>query len=167
MLSGHFQNSYVTHDLDRAMEIFSRQLGVDHFDRFDPDMIVKTPHGERPLSIRVASTWLGRLNIELIEPVSGFVDHYASLLPTDRTDPQPRFHHISVRRDDEKAMREEVASLGLPLAFEGPMTIKGPVPKLLFIYLDARPALGHYLEFSWKSAEGWRYVGWPEGQPAI
>ena len=30
------------------------------------------------------------LNVEIIEPVSGFVDHYVSMLPADRTDAVPR-----------------------------------------------------------------------------
>ena len=167
VLRGHHQNSYVTHDLDRAMEMIGGRFGIERFDRFDPDMVVRTPAGDKPLVTRVASTWVGGLNIEIIEPVSGFVDHYLALMPQDRKDPTPRFHHVSFRRDDEAAMRQEIAELGLPLAFEGPVSIKGPLPSLLFIYLDARATLGHYVEFTWKSPEAWRMVGWPEGRPVL
>jgi hypothetical protein len=167
VLRGHHQNAYVTHDLDRAMEIFADRFGVDTFARFEPDMVVKTLSGEKPMCTRVASTWAGGLNIELIEPVSGYVDHYVALLPKDRSDAVPRFHHMSFRRDDEAQMREEIARLGLPLAFEGPVTIKDPIPSLVFVYLDARAALGHYIEFTWKSAAGWKLVGWPEGRPVL
>ncbi len=166
-LRGHMQNAYVTHDLERAMDMVSSRFGVDRFDRFDPEMVVNTPAGEQPLSTRVASFWAGGLNIELIEPVSGYIEHYVSLLPEDRTDPVPRFHHMSFRRDDEAAMREEIRRLGLPLAFEGPLSIKDPIPSLVFVYLDARKVLGHYVEFTWKSAEGWKLVGWPEGRPIL
>ena len=166
-LRGHFQNAYVTHDLDRAMEGVADRFGIDHFDRFDPDMVVKTTSGEQPLCVRVASFWVGGLNIEMIEPVSGYVDHYVALLPQDRSDPVPRFHHASFRRDDEAGMRDEIARLGLPLAFEGPVTIKGPIPKLIFVYLDARATLGHYLELTWKSADAWKLVGWPEGRAVL
>lgn len=164
-LRGHMQNAYVTHDLDRAMELVGNRFGVEKFDRFDPEMVVKTTSGEQPLVTRVASFWAGGLNVEMIEPVSGYVDHYVTMLPDDRRDATPRFHHISLRRDDEAAMREEIARLGLPLAFEGPMAIKTPIPSLVFIYLDGRETLGHYVEFTWKSAEGWKFVGWPEGRP--
>ncbi len=166
-LRGHMQNAYVTHDIDRAVELVGSRFGIDEFDRFEPQMTVNTPLGERPLTTRVASAWVGGLNIELIEPRSGYIDHYLALLPKDRTDPVPRFHHISLRRDDEAEMREEIARLGLPLAFEGPLSIKGPIPSLVFVYLDARQTLGHYVEFTWKSPEAWKLVGWPEGRAVM
>jgi hypothetical protein len=164
-LRGHMQNAYVTHDLDKAMAIVGERFKVEKFDRFNPEMTVRTPKGEQPLVTRVASFWAGGLNIELIEPVSGYVDHYVSMLPEDQTDVAPRFHHISLRRDDEAEMRAEIDKLGFNLAFEGPASIKEAIPSLVFIYLDARATLGHYLEFTWKSPEGWRFVGWPEGRP--
>jgi len=163
LLRGHFQNAYVTHDLDRAMEIVGQRFGIERFDRFDPDMVVKTTSGDQPMCVRVASFWVGGLNIELIQPVSGYVDHYMAMLPLNRSDPVPRFHHASFRRDDEAAMREEIVKLGFPLAFEGPVTIKSAIPKLIFVYLDARATLGHYVELTWKSADAWKMVGWPEG----
>ena len=161
------QNAYVTHNVEKAIEIVGNKFGIEKFDRFDPEMTVKTSIGERPLVTSVASAWVGGLNIELIEPVSGYVDHYVSMMPQDRTDAVPRFHHMSFRRDDEIAMREEIANLGLPLAFEGPLSIKKAIPSLVFVYLDARAMLGHYVEFTWKSPEAWKFVGWPEGRPVF
>ena len=49
-LTGHMQNAYVTHDLDKAMEIVGNRFGVEKFDRFDPDMVVNTPHGPQPMA---------------------------------------------------------------------------------------------------------------------
>ena len=164
-LHGHMQNAYVTRDLDRAMELVGNRYGVEKFDRFDPDMTVNTLHGPQPMVNRVASFWAGGLNIEIIEPVSGYIEHYTCMLPEDRTDATPRFHHISLRRDDEAEMRAEIARLGLPLAFEGPLSIKEAIPSLVFVYLDGRASLGHYVEFTWKSPEAWKFVGWPEGRP--
>lgn len=164
-LTGHMQNAYVTHDLDKAMEIVGNQYGIEKFDRFDPDMTILTPKGIQPMANRVASYWAGGLNIEIIQPVSGYVDDYVAMLPADKTDAVPRFHHISLRRDDEAEMRAEIARLGLPLAFEGPISIKDAIPSLIFIYLNGRASLGHYVEFTWKSAEAWKFVGWPEGRP--
>ena len=164
-LKGHMQNAYVTHDLDKALEIVSDRYEVENFQRFYPDMVVNTLSGHQPLVCRVAAFWAGGLNIEIIEPVSGYVDDYVSMLPADRSDAVPRFHHISLRRDDEPAMRKEIDRLGLPLAFEGPISIKGDIPPVTFIYLDGRASLGHYVEFTWKSPEAWALVGWPEGRP--
>ena len=159
------QNAYVTHTLDRAVERVGNQYGVEKFDRFDPDMTVQTLQGPQPLACRVASFWAGGLNVEIIEPVSGYIEHYTNMLPADRKDATLRFHHISLRRDDEAEMRAEIARLGLPLAFEGPLTIKQAIPSLVFVYLDGRASLGHYVEFTWKSPEAWQFVGWPEGRP--
>ncbi|TGD75846.1 hypothetical protein E4634_02970 [Mangrovimicrobium sediminis] len=164
-LRGHMQNAYVTHDLDRAMEMVAERFGVESFDRFEPQMTVRTPQGEQPLSTRVASFWAGGLNVEIIQPTGGYIEHYTSMLPADTGDAVPRFHHISLRRDDEAAMRAEIEALGLPLAFEGPLSIREAIPSLVFVYLDARAVLGHYVEFTWKSPEAWAYVGWPEGRP--
>ena len=164
-LTGHMQNAYVTHNLDRAVELVGNQYGVEKFDRFDPDMTVQTLQGPQPLACRVASFWAGGLNVEIIEPVSGYIEHYTNMLPADRQDATPRFHHISLRRDDEAEMRAEIARLGLPLAFEGPLSIRQAIPSLVFVYLDGRASLGHYVEFTWKSPEAWQFVGWPEGRP--
>lgn len=156
-LRGHYQNAYVTHDLDAAMELLTDRYGLKDYIVFEPDMILKTPQGEKASSVRAALAWDGGLNIELIQPVSGFLDHYLPYLPADKKDPTPRFHHVAVRRDDEQAMRAEIDRLGLPLAFEG------YVPGLIFIYLDARASLGHFFEYVWATPEMWTATGWPEG----
>src|SRR5690606_13328047 len=66
-LRGHMQNAYVTHDLDKAMEIIGNQYGMEPFQRIDPVLTIKTPQGNQPMSNRVASYWAGGLNIEVIE----------------------------------------------------------------------------------------------------
>ena len=72
-LTGHMQNAYVTHDIEKAMEIVGNRFDVQHFDRHEPDMVVNTVHGHQQLVCRVATYWEGGLNIEIIQPVSGFV----------------------------------------------------------------------------------------------
>ncbi len=161
LFQGHYQNAYVTHDLDKAMGLAGRRFGVTDFLVFDPEMAVRTPDGDRPQSIRCAMGWSGGLQIELIQPVSGHVGPYRDVLPADPADFTPRFHHIAVRRDDLGAMREEIERLGFPLAFEG------EVPGLVFVYLDAREALGHYLGFVWAGPQNWQGLGWPPGKPVL
>jgi hypothetical protein len=158
-LRGHYQNAYVTHDLDAAMALLGRQYGVGNYIVFEPDMILKTPSGDKPAKVRAALAWCGGLQIELIEPVSGFVDPYLPYLPADKSNPTPRLHHIAVRRDDLIAMREEIGRSGLPLAFEG------SVPGLIFVYLDARESLGHYFEYVWAEPAMWDATGWPKDRP--
>jgi len=158
-LEGHYQNAYVTHDLDQAMAELDGRYGEIEWIRFDPEMTLKTPSGDKEASLRVAVGWAGGLNLELIQPVSGWYEAYAPFLPADKSDPTPHFHHIAMRREDEDAMRAEIAELGLPLAFEGGM------PGLTFIYLDGRESLGHYLEFVWGDANFWASQAWPKDRP--
>jgi hypothetical protein len=157
-LKGHYQNAYVTHDLDKCMALLTARYGLSDFLLFEPDMNLKTPHGGRQGSVRAALVWAGGLNLEFIQPGKGYQEHYLPYLPADPSDPAPRFHHMAVRRDDLAVMREEIALLGLPLVIEG------AVPGLVFVYLDARATLGHYLEYIWASPEGWEMMGWPEGR---
>lgn len=157
-LRGHFQNAYVTHDIDKAMRSLAERYGLKDYVTFEPDMVLKTPDGDKPSRVRAAFAWAGGLQIELIQPVSGFQDHYLPYLPANKADFIPRFHHMAVRRDDIGEMRAEIARLGLPLALEG------EVPGLIFVYLDARSSLGHYLEYIWASPEGWEgLLRWPKG----
>jgi len=156
---GHYQNAYVTHDLDKAMELINGRFGFRDWIVFEPDMVLDTPTGKKDSSVKAALGWQAGHQIELIQPVKGFLDHYLPYLPQDRSDPTPRFHHVAVRRDDEAAMRDEIARLDLPLTFEG------SVPGLIFIYLDARQTLGHFFEYVWATPEGWDMQGWPKDRP--
>ena len=160
-LQGHYQNAYLTHDLDAAMALVNQRYGTRDWIVFEPDMVLKTPDGDRESSVRAALAWAGGLQLELIQPTRGWHAHYLPMMAADKADPVPRFHHIAVRRDDLDAMRDEIDRLGLPLAFEG------EVPGLVYIYLDARESLGHYLEYVWASPEGWEMIGWPQGRPVI
>lgn len=156
-LRGHYQNAYVTHDLDRAMDLTGTAFGLGSFSAFDVDMTSRTPQGERSSRLRVATAWAGAVQVELIQPVSGYLDPYLHALPEDRSDAVPRLHHIAVRREEFGAMRKEALGLGLPLSFES----EGA--GISCIFLDARQRFGHFFEFVTATPEGWALVGWPEG----
>ncbi len=160
-LAGHYQNAYLTRDLDRSIDLIDTRFGKADWIVFEPDMVLKTPDGTREASVKAALGWYGGYQVELIEPTRGWNQHYVDFMPEGPDPALPRFHHVAVRRDDLDAMRREIAALGLPLAFEG------EVPGLVFVYLDARQTLGHYLEYVWATPEGWAMQGWPEGRPAI
>jgi len=160
-LTGHYQNGYVTHDLDKALDYFAERFGIEHFGCYDADIEVATPDGPRVLSMRIAAGWTGGLNIEVMQPVSGHVAPLMAMLPSDTGDAVPRFHHIAVRRESLDAMRREIAESGLPLAFGG------TPPGMEFAYLDARASIGHFIELVWKEPGGWEKIGWPEGRLAL
>ena len=56
-LRGHMQNAYVTHDLDKAMEIIGNQYGMEPFQRIDPVLTIKTPRGNQPMPYIVSPTF--------------------------------------------------------------------------------------------------------------
>ena len=118
-LHGHYQNAYVTHDLEKAIGMVSERYGLADWIKFEMELPVRTPAGDRSLAVKVGCAWAGWLQIELIEPVSGAVEPYLPYLPADPADATPRFHHISLRRDDYDAMQDEIARLGLPFVCEG------------------------------------------------
>lgn len=154
-LRAHYQNAYVTRDLDKAIQALSEVHGVQGFWPIEADFSLKTPDGEKSARMRVALGWVDKLQIELIQPISGFTDIYSAYLPEDEADATLRLHHVAVRREDLDAMRTEIAQLDAPVVFEG----EGP--GIQYALVDARKSLGHYLEYVWATPEGWAMVGWP------
>lgn len=155
-LQGYYQNGYVTHDLDRAMALTGQSLGLGLFTSFDVEMILKTPAGDQASRVRVATAWAGGMQVELIQPVSGYIDPYLHALPLDPDDAVPRLHHVAMRRDNPLAMRREAEGMGLPIAFE---SASGGIG---CIFIDARARLGHFLEFVTATDAGWEMLGWPK-----
>lgn len=156
-LHGHYQNAYVTHDLDRAIEHSRIAFGLQDFSVLDVELISRTSSGDKESQLRVATAWAGVLQIELIQPVSGYIAPYADALSADRSDASLRLHHVAMRRDDLDAMRLEAANLGLPFAFESGGA------GITCIFLDGRDRCGHFLEFVTATDAGWDLVGWPKG----
>ena len=160
MLQGHYQNAYVTHDIDAAIALMRDRYGLEGFNVFDPELTLETPSGPRVQKVKAGCAWAGGMQIELIEPVHGFIEPFLDVLPADKSDVVPRFHHISLRRDDLDGMMREARECGLEYI------CSGGIPDLQFVYLDGRASLGHIVEFVWASEAGWNMVGWPEGRPA-
>ena len=118
-------------------------------------MPVTTPAGEGHAVLKIALGWVGPVQYELIEPVSGFVDHYREALAPDH---MPRFHHVGMRTRDWDGLQRVIADSGLPFVFGG------QTPETRFTYIDARPLLGHYLEYLEMSDERFAAMGAPVGR---
>ena len=151
----HYQNAYVTHDIDKAIALMEQRFGVSGLAPIEVELDLITPRGPDKLAMKLALTWVGNLNVELIQPISGLIGHYVDSLPQDKEDSSPCFNHIAMRRDDIGAMRQEINSIGLPVLFEG--SFDG----LTYIYVDARPEIGHLLEYVWATPEVWDFLNWP------
>ena len=150
-LERHYQNAYVTPDLDRAVELLRAQYGVRDVMTIEATTDVRTPDGPGQATNKMAFAWVGKLQYELIEPVSGLVDIYREAVSPDQL---LRFHHIAMRiADDWDGFRAELDRQKRPIAIEG-HTPSG----LKFCYVDARDTLGHYLEYVWAPPAMWAHL---------
>jgi hypothetical protein len=146
-LTAHYQNAYVTADIDRAVELLQREHGLaGEVLRLDTTHKVRTVEGEGDSTLKLAFIWAGRLQYELIQPVSGFVGLYAEAVPKDRL---LEFHHIAMRVDDWDGLLAGIAAQKKAIALQGEV---GPIR---FLYVDARDTLGHYLEYVSGPPEYW------------
>lgn len=153
-LANHYQNAYITRDLDAAIEQFRSRHGFDGFRRFDISYELRTRTGPATASIKLALGWIGNLQYELIQPVSGAVDIYTSDIPQRST---LRFHHVAMRvKHDWNGFRAEVERRRLPIIMEG-----GAPGQSQWLYIDACDTVGHYLEYCYMSPERWVQLGGP------
>ncbi len=60
-LRGYYQNAYVTHNLDRAIERLGEVYGLKDFYTVDADMTLSTAEGDLPSHVRVGMAWSGRI----------------------------------------------------------------------------------------------------------
>jgi hypothetical protein len=138
-LTNHYQNAYVTADIDRAVALLEEQFGAaGKAARIDITQKFWTPQGEGEGTLKLAFVQVGRLQYELIEPVSGNVAIYKDAVVPG----QPmRFHHVAMRADDIDAVRAESEKRGRKIV------LAGEAAGVRFLYADARDTLGHYLEY--------------------
>jgi hypothetical protein len=148
MIEGrHYQNAYVTRNIDKAIESFRKRSDVQDVMTIEIEQELWTPRGSGVAREKLAFIWINNLQYELIEPVSGLVHVYADELPDDDS---MKFHHICMRVPDWDEFRARVEKAGHPIALEGQSG-----DALRFLYLDARDYVGHYLEYVWCTEERW------------
>jgi hypothetical protein len=146
----HFQNAYLTRDIEKAIEGFRARGDVADARSFRAEVQVTTPWGPRTLVNLLSFIWIDNLQYELIQPVSGLPEVYDSALPAHDG---LAFHHVCMRVDDWDALRRDIDRQGLTVVQEGGHDA------LKFLYVDARDSLGHYLEYSWMTPQMWTALG--------
>jgi hypothetical protein len=152
LLKNHYQNAYVTRDIDQAIAFFRSEYAFDGFNQFEVASDITTPAGRGTCVLKMALGWIGAVQYELIQPVSGMVDIYRDDLP----DQYPlRFHHSCARVDDWAVFRAEVERRQWPVVIEG----SGRGGEMEYLYVDARKTLGHYLEYCWMTPARWAQLG--------
>ena len=148
----HYQNAYVTRDVDKAVAGFKQYADVRALMEIEVPVKVWTPKGEGTGVQKLAFVWVGDLNYELIEPKEGDVlAIYRDALPADD---RLVFHHVCHVVDDFEALMARVEKQPFPVV------LKGGTPGLLeFVYVDTRAWLGHYTEYVWMVPERWAAMG--------
>lgn len=150
MLEGrHYQIAYVTNDAVAAAERFRARADVRQETLTESKIEVSTPAGPATLHNKLALIWVGDVQYEFVEPV-GYSPLYS---PTIAQDGSLRLHHVAMRIDDWDDFRGRVARQPFPLVMEG------AYGELKFLYLDARPLLGHYLEYLYAPEAVWTGMG--------
>jgi hypothetical protein len=152
LIGRHYQNAYVTRDMARAIDRVRAAGEVRLESTWEGEQPVMTPDGPAVMHNKLAFLWIGDLQVELIEPVSGLPDLYAPGLP-EAADGAVRFHHVCMRVPDWDVFKRSVAAQDLPVVMEGEA---GP---LRFLYLDGRERYGHYLEYTCMPEEMWLATG--------
>lgn len=150
LIGRHYQNAYVTHDLDAARTAIRAHADIRLESEYEGKTPIRTSAGDTFMECRLAFIWIGDMQVELIQPLGGFVDFYREALPTDSL---LAFHHSCMRVDDWDDLRGKLDQQPYPLVFEGEA---GP---LKFLYLDARGDLGHYLEYTHMPDAVWEASG--------
>lgn len=149
MLEGyHYQNAYITRDIEKAIALFEQKANVRDVMRFEGEVELITPPGTAVN--KLAFIWVDNLQYELIEPVSGQCQIYTDALPNDDA---LLFHHSCTRVADWDVFRKNVEQQNYPVVLEGGSDA------LKYVYLDARDFLGHYLEYVWMIPERWAAMG--------
>ena len=106
MLEGqHYQNAYVTRDIDKAVARVTARADVRSVVQFEATTEVLTAAGTMPHTIKLAFIWVGDLQYEFIEPIAEAVPMFSTMLPYDDV---PRFHHSCARVPDWDDFRRRV-----------------------------------------------------------
>jgi hypothetical protein len=131
----HAHSAWVTNDLERAIEIFSRRYGVSDLSFIEGPM----PTGGK---IKVAFAWAGGQVLEIIAGTGPGTEFYNDMLPTDAF--AIRFHHLGFIIHDEAgwtALEADLRAGNWQIVHE---TLTGDFIDAFYI---KAPELGHYLEY--------------------
>jgi Glyoxalase/Bleomycin resistance protein/Dioxygenase superfamily len=147
MLAEHFQMAYVTTDLERALDLFKRRLGVQTFSRLEGQM----PAGGH---IRAEFAWVGTIMYEVICASGPGSDIYMDRLP--RSDEfHIRHHHLGFLLRTREQW-DDVMVKAQESGWSVPYHNNNPLVEVCFV--DATE-LGHYLEYFLPKQAGLSFFG--------
>ncbi len=139
--SGPNQISYVTNDLDRAIDISRTTFGIPRFFTMERMELQNQQFQTQsaPMVINVAIAWTGTLFLEIIQPLTADAI-YGHDLQKDVFALYP--HHIAFAVHNWDDFLKELTAEGKSLVFSG--EVEGLIQSG---YWDARDTIGTYVEF--------------------
>jgi hypothetical protein len=145
-----FQLSYITRDIEAAVDHAAAELGIPEFARSDTAVEVLSGGTVQTLVARVATANVGRHQFEIIEPVAGPIEVYTEAV--DLAGDLLNFHHVAIAvrggYSEWERLLAEVRASGDPIAYLYPPEASDEAV-ICFCYVDTRARLGHYTEFVW------------------
>jgi hypothetical protein len=132
--------AYVTANFGAAKELFRDSYGVKEW--MDAGVAELPLGGGRTAQLRIAVAYVGRLLLEIIEPINGEIEWFRAFLPA--AGGLMRLHHLAFISTDAEEYRSMLGRVGerVPIRYEGSFGAA-----LTFFFADARTSLGHYLEY--------------------
>lgn len=137
---GFWKFAYVTTDLDRAIEQFQNELGIEVFDVHDPVAFDVTMADGRSGTVHAKAAFtVGRPTfLEFIQPVDGLIDFWVEPL-RGASGFAVAFHHVGLMVDDLDAMKRAAALKGIYPSVESPVDA---FPRFIFY---TPPGLGYHV----------------------
>lgn len=138
----HFQMAYVTNDIDRACDLFGRQLGIRDFASLGGPL----PEGGE---IQARFAWVGTIMYEIICASGPGSAIYNSRMPQS-PDFTLKHHHLGYLIQNQQqwdGVLANVAHHGWDIAYRG----VNPLVEVCFVDV---PHLGHYLEYLFATPVG-------------
>lgn len=145
-----FQIGFVSSSRSDGMEALDRLFVVDDWITFEPEMDVEIPEPGKKMRVAAAFGRLGRVVVEVVEPLGGEVDVFGD--PTGSGGPVT-LHHLGIKVDDLDLAVEAATSTGCEVVSGGRFE-----DQIQFAFIDARPVVGHYLELVEFSDAGWQLI---------
>lgn len=144
------QLSYITRDLDAAMDHAREKLGIETFHTSESQIEVLSYGEVKPLHVRAAIAVKGRHQFEYIQPVAGAIEVYTDAVDLDAA--LINFHHVAIAVPGPYAEWErllaDVRESGDEFAYLFP-AVPDPAFPVAFCYVDTRHRLGHFTEYLW------------------
>ena len=118
--------------------------------RIEPDMDLDGGSSETGMKVAAGFSRLGRIVVEVVEPVAGPVDLFQDVLSPDSA---LSLHHLGIRVENVEAAKKTAEGTGEAVVLSGHFE-----DQIKFAFVDARSTVGHHLELVEFSESGWQLI---------